>query len=156
MTDVEWNKIKNDYITSGKSCRVLSEEYPEATYSSIKSHCWKGKWKEAREKQLARVEKRTAEKTAEKIAERTANDYVDRQKRIYLLSDKLTDKIELAIEQLDSFISEDGEVHKIGYVDTQRLRQVVSSLKDIRDMTAEQDTATEIKVDFGSGGIYAK
>ena len=68
----------------------------------------------------------------------------------------MTEKIELAISQLDVFLTEDGQMHQTGYVDTQKLRQIVSSLKDIKELTTEENTATEIKVDFGGGEKYAK
>ena len=153
MTD--WKKLRNEYINGNISYREMAEKYG-VSYSAVKYHAQQEHWGEKKRKQAPKLEKMLAEKTAEKITEQTANDYVNRQERIFKLSDKLTEKIELAISQLDVFLTEDGQMHQTGYVDTQKLRQIVSSLKDIKELTTEENTATEIKVDFGSGEKYAK
>lgn len=153
MTD--WKKLRNEYINGNISYREMAEKY-DVSYSAVKYHAQQEHWGEKKRKQAPKLEKMLAEKTAEKITEQTANDYVNRQKRIFKLSDKLTEKIEQAISQLDVFLTEDGEMHQTGYVDTQKLRQIVSSLKDIKELTTEENTATEIKVDFGGGENYAK
>ena len=153
MTD--WKKLRNEYINGNISYREMAEKY-DVSYSAVKYHAHQEHWGEKKRKQAPKLEKMLAEKTAEKITEQTANDYVNRRDRIFKLSDKLTEKIELAISQLDVFLTEDGQMHQTGYVDTQKLRQIVSSLKDIKELTTEENTATEIKVDFGSGENYAK
>lgn len=153
MTD--WKKLRNEYINGNISYREMAEKY-DVSYSAVKYHAHQEHWGEKKRKQAPKLEKMLAEKTAEKITEQTANDYVNRQDRIFKLSDKLTEKIELAISQLDVFLTEDGQIVQTGYVDTQKLRQIVSSLKDIKELTTEENTATEIKVDFGSGENYAK
>jgi hypothetical protein len=153
MTD--WKKLRNEYINGNISYREMAEKYG-VSYSAVKYHAQQEHWGEKKRKQAPKLEKMLAEKTAEKITEQTANDYVNRQERIFKLSDKLTEKIELAISQLDVFLTEDGQMHQTGYVDTQKLRQIVSSLKDIKELTTEENTATEIKVDFGGGEKYAK
>lgn len=153
MTD--WKKLRNEYINGSISYREMAEKY-DVSYSAVKYHAHQEHWGEKKRKQAPKLEKMLAEKTAEKITEQTANDYVNRRERIFRLSDKLTEKIELAISQLDVFLTEDGQMHQTGYVDTQKLRQIVSSLKDIKELTTEENTATEIKVDFGGGENYAK
>lgn len=153
MTD--WKKVKNEYINGNISYEKLAEKHG-IPYSTIKYHAHRERWGEKKREQAPKIEKMLAEKTAEKITERTANDYVNRQERIFNLSDKLTEKIELAINQLDVFLTQDGQMQQTGYVDTQKLRQIVSSLKDIKELTTEENAATEIKVDFGGGEKYAK
>ena len=152
---LDWKKVKNEYINGNISYEKLAEKHG-IPYSTVKYHAHKERWGKKKREQAPKIEKMLAEKTAEKITERAANDYVNRQERIFNLSDKLTEKIELAINQLDVFLTQDGQMQQTGYVDTQKLRQIVSSLKDIKELTTEENAATEIKVDFGGGEKYAK
>lgn len=69
------------------------------------------------------------QKTFEIITESEA----DRLTKLLSLTDKLSSKIEKAIEQLET-VFVNGEAIDAGIVDTYKMRQIVQSIKDLKDV----------------------
>ena len=87
-----WNKIRRDYIAGKGSYRELSQKYGVP----LKTLAMRGKaerWPELRKQSCHKA----ATKTVEAVAE--ASSKVDT--RIYRIADKLMDKLEKAVEELD-------------------------------------------------------
>lgn len=93
---VDWLKIKNEYICGGGSYRKLAEKYG-VSVSAIKRRAAAGKWTANR----ARTEPQVHQKTVQKVIERTANQEADRIVRMLAVSDKLLDKLNQAVDELD-------------------------------------------------------
>lgn len=93
---VDWLKIKNDYINDLGSYRKLAEKY-SVPFGTLRARAEKEKWTELKAAQLHKIGTKSAQKTAEVMAEREA----DRVSRVLSLSDKLIQRIEQAIEELD-------------------------------------------------------
>ena len=108
---MDWNKLKAEYIAGGTSYRKLAEKYG-VPFSTLKEHARKEKWTELREKARHKADT----KFANIIGEKQANQSV----KIDDVADKLLDKIS---DLLDNF-----------ELDTQSIKHLTSSLKDIKDI----------------------
>lgn len=120
--NVDWEKIKNEYITSPDvSYHSLSEKYGIAA-SAINRRGKEGKWREKREQFV----RETEEKTLQKVLEERAKGEAKRLEKLYQATDELTDKISAAIS-------------KVRPTNTLAIRQLASSLKEIRFMEQDLD-----------------
>lgn len=128
--NIDWIKIKNEYINTNISQRKLAVKY-EISFNTLKDKANKEKWAAAKKEQHNKIATETQQKTAEKIIEVE----VDRVANIINLSDKISEKISQAIEQVDKIIV-DGEIVDAGLIDTYKLRQLVQSLKDVKDIVS--------------------
>lgn len=162
-----WTKIKNDYLNGNISYRDLAKKH-KVGYSALKARAVKEKWFDKRKEQRKKIEQKIGQKTAEKIADREAN----RIARVQDAADKLLEKIELATQQLDMFLATDKRKYsksvvdnatgknikvyveeevpksvKLSHTDTQKLKQLTSALKDLRDIqyVKNEDTTTDDK-----------
>lgn len=131
MANVDWIQIKNEYINTEISQRKLAEKYG-ISFPTLRDRAKREEWKISRGEQRDKIMTVTLKKTADKIVK----SEVDRLTNILNLTDKLTPKIEKAIEQLETMIV-NGESIDTGVVDTYRMRQIVQSLKDLKDITQE-------------------
>lgn len=121
--DVDWEKIKNEYITDKKaSYRSLSAKYGVAA-SAINERGKKGGWKTLREQYADK----TQAKTLEALARVRAKGEVKRLEKLYEATDELTDKIA------------DG-IKKVRPTNTLAIRQLASALREVRMMEADLDT----------------
>lgn len=136
MTD--WNAIREDYLRSSLSYRDLCQKY-DVKYGSLAKIAASEGWSR---------EKRTADKKS-----------LSREDRILEISDRLLDKIEKSITELDRCIVKNKEKTKTveydydtkkpinevveekediqiieGMIDKMGLKQLVSTLKDIKDI----------------------
>lgn len=133
MANIDWIKIKNEYINTKISQRKLAEKY-DVSINTLTKRAIREKWKNERDKQYSKVTAKVQQKTVEKIASKE----VDRLSNVLLLSDKLIPKILKAIEQIESYLV-GGEVSDIGMVDVDRLRKIVASVKDLKEIVKEND-----------------
>ena len=108
---MDWNKLKAEYIAGGTSYRRLAEKYG-VPFSTLKEHARKEKWTELREKARHKADT----KFANIIGEKQANQSV----KIDDVADKLLDKISDLLENFE--------------LDTQSIKHLTSSLKDIKDI----------------------
>lgn len=136
---MDWNKIKTEYITTDASYRDLAEKYdvPRVTIGRI------GKaenWVELRRQHEAKVLTKTL--TAD-IKRKTTQ-----MQRIKDATDKLLDKIEQAIDELDLQMVK--RVHKEKVIEYNNLDRPDKPTKEIID---EQEELTEIRVIVDRSGI---
>ncbi len=123
MANVDWIEIKNEYINSNISYKDLSEKYP-VSKTAIANRGKAENWVELRKENLNETCTKVVQKTAEKIVEAQVN-CVD---KILNLGEEATEQIAIAMTQL---ADEDGNI------DTYKLRQVVQSLKDLKELVKD-------------------
>ena len=148
----DWQKIKTEYITTDTSYRKLAQKYG-IHYKVISERGKDEKWVELR----SQHKDKTLTKTLEKISTKKA----DQMARIDQLTDRLLDKLEQAIAELDLQLAKHTDKTKtIEYnndlrpdkptrevvheeekllevksiVDRQGLKQIASALKDIKEV----------------------
>ena len=148
----DWQAIKTEYITTDTSYRKLAQKYGVSTTQI----CNVGKdegWVELRKQHL----NKTVAKTLDKISSKQA----DKMARIDKLTDRLLDKLEQAITELDlqlakhtdktktieydndrrpdkptkEIVHEEEKLLEVkSIIDRQGLKQIASALKDIKEV----------------------
>ncbi len=138
MLSTDWNVIKEDYMSSDMTYRDICQKHG-VKYSSLCKVASKEGWHNARKK--------------------ADNSAISREERILNISDSLLDKIEKSITELDRCIVKCKEKTKTleydydtkkpinevveekediqiieGMIDKMGLKQLVSTLKDIKDI----------------------
>ena len=148
----DWNKIKTEYITTNISYRKLAEKYG-LHYKVISDRGKVEKWVELRSQHRAK----TLTKTLDKIS----NQQADKMARIDDLADKLLNKLEKAIDELDLQLFKHVDKTKVieynntlrpdkptkeitheeeklletkSIIDRQGLKQIASALRDIKEV----------------------
>lgn len=109
----DWRKIKAEYIRGGVSYRKLAKKHG-VSLSSITRRSSKEKWADLR--------KQSEVKTNTKIVESVASQEAKRVDGIQTVADILLQKIREGVEN-GSLI-----------VDSQSIRQITASIKDLRDI----------------------
>ena len=153
MADVDWKKIKTDYITDEDlSYTKLSGKYG-VSRSTIANRAGKEKWPEQKEQYQNKVVTKTLEKMSEKQANRLT--------RIQGITDRLLDKLETAVEELNmQFVKRTTKTKEIEYnydivpgkptketineteeleevaslIDRKGLQAIASALRDIKEV----------------------
>ena len=146
--DWDWTKIKTEYITTDKSSyRKLSEKYdiPLGTiYKRAKRENWVGLKQQSYDKKVA--------KTISAIEERQ----ISKLERILNISDKLLDKIEKAVDELDIQLCKRVEkVKEIEYNNLERpdkpTKEIIHESEEVVEITSiidrkgAQELASAIK-----------
>ena len=108
---MDWNAIKTEYITTDTSYRKLAKKY-DVSVNAIGDKSRQEGWLEER--------KQFIDKTVSKTIENISNKQAERAKRLRTVADKLLDKIEMLVENLEA--------------DTSAYRQIAATLKDIKDI----------------------
>ena len=148
----DWQAIKTEYITTDTSYRKLAQKYGVST-TQICNVGRDEKWVEQREQYL----NKTVSKAIDKISSKKA----DKMARIDDLADKLLEKLEQAITELDLQLYKHTDKTKVieynndlrpdkptketiheeeklleakSIVDRQGLKQIASALKDIKEV----------------------
>lgn len=136
----DWQAIKTEYITTDTSYRKLAQKHG-VRYATLQARAKEEKWTELRDQHRTR----TVSKTLTKIS----NKQADKLARIEGITDKLLNKLEKAVDELDLEIVkkkvkvEDGltetttetmEAIEGGIVDRTGLRQLTAALKDLKEI----------------------
>lgn len=148
----DWNKIKADYIAGGTSYRKLAEKY-DVSFNTLKTHAVEEQWYKLRQQK----DQKATTKTLEILSDKSAN----KMTRVLDLTDKLLNKLEQAIEELDiqlykdvvktkvieynhdlrpdkptkETIHEEEKVIEVrSIVDRSGLKAIASSLRDIKEI----------------------
>jgi len=124
--NVDWIAIKNEYINTNISYRKLAEKW-KISLGSIQRKSKKEDWYNLREKCRYKTNTKVIQKTQEKIIENEVN----RMATLLAISDDVTEQLAVAAAQV-----RDDE----GTVDTYKLRQIVQSLKDMREIIEPLET----------------
>ena len=113
---MDWKRIKAEYIAGGTSYRKLAEKY-NVSFSTLRKVAAKEQWTELRNKAGA---KRDTE-IINSVGEQEAKKAIDTLSRVSDLTDKLLDKLEQAITELDIQLYKDVVKTKvIEYNNTER------------------------------------
>lgn len=153
---MDWKRIKAEYIRGGTSYRKLAEKYG-VSFSTLRKVAAKEKWTELRNKAGAKADT----KIVDSVSDKEAKKAIDKLSRVSDLTDKLLDKLEQAIEELDIQLYKDVvKTKEIEYnhdlrpdkptketiherekvievksiVDRSGLKAIASSLRDIKEI----------------------
>lgn len=129
--NIDWIAIKNDYVYGDDSYRSLASKY-EVSKNQISNRAQEEHWQELRKKERDKIGAKLGQKTAEKIIE----DKTSRLERLLNLCDKTIYKLEKALEQVED---ENGEV------DTNNLRKIVQSLKDVKEVIGDDVSSDDMQ-----------
>lgn len=136
MANADWIAIKNEYINTNISYRKLAEKY-NIPFSTLEKAARKESWAKLKKNQCDKVETKLRQKTAKKIVQAEVN----RIENIINLTDKVSEKLDKAIGQVEIALV-NGEKVNTGIVDTYKLRQIIQSIKDIKDILTDSNTVT--------------
>ena len=136
---VDWIKVKTEYVTTGISQRKLAEKYG-ISFNTLKDRANREKWND--EKNIARnkITTDTQRKTIDVIVDKE----VDRITRILELTDRLSDKVEQAIDELDKYLLKDKvKVKEVEYKDEMALgkptKEIITEKEHIKVMKGNID-----------------
>ena len=148
----DWQKIKTEYITTDTSYRKLAQKYG-VNPTTIAKRASKEGWQSERQHQ--------ASKTLSKVLAVDSKKKADRLTRIQDATDRLLDKIEQAIDELNIQLAKNTHKEKVieynnpdrhdkptkeiiheteeiieltSIVDRQGLKQIAAALKDIKEV----------------------
>mgnify|MGYP006923313453 CR=1 FL=1 len=145
---IDWTRIKTEYITTDKSSyRKLSEKY-EIPLGTIYKRAKKENWVE--------LKKQSYDKKVAKTVASVETNQVKKLERILSITDKLLDKIEMAVEELDIQLCKKTEkVKEIEYNNYDRpdkptkeiIHEVeeITEIRSIIDRKGVQELASAIK-----------
>lgn len=119
MPNVNWNKIKNEYINGNTSYRKLAKKYG-VSFNTLQDRAIKEKWTELKASQHDKITTKTRQKTAEKIAEKESNRIIDITEANYCIYELFKEKI------ADNDFREE--------VKAKDMKALSSMLKDIQDI----------------------
>lgn len=130
MADVNWNRIKNEYINGDISIKKLAEKY-NINVNTLEKRKSKEKWGESKRNQYRKITEKVLKKTEEKIAEQESDYIID----ISRINFKLAKKIEAMVDKDD-----DAEFN------SRDIKYLTDALKNVRDIQADMpidDTKTD-------------
>lgn len=138
--DFDWSKIKTEYITTDKSSyRKLSEKYgiPLGTI-----------YKRAKRENWVELKQRSYDKKVAKTVSAIEEKEVKKMQRIQDITEKLLDKIERAVDELDIQLFKD--VKKVKEIEYKNLERPDKPTKEI---IHEEETVTEIHTIIDRKGV---
>jgi hypothetical protein len=109
---VDWTTIKTEYVTTDTSYRKLADKYG-VSMTEVSRHGKEECWREQRQKYQ--------EKAYAKTLDTLIRGQQKRIERLQHITDKILDKIELSVDQMDA-------------VDLQAYRQITAAIKDIKEI----------------------
>ena len=109
---MDWNKLKAEYIAGGTSYRKLAEKY-KVSFQTLQVVAKREKWCE--------LKRQAQDKSDTKMVDAVAKDIASNAIKINDVADKLLNKIASIIDDYED-------------IDTQAIKQLTSSLKDIKDI----------------------
>lgn len=136
----DWQKIKTEYITTDTSYRKLAQKYG-VRYATLQARAKEEKWTELRDQHRTSTVSKSLTKISNKQAAKLA--------RIECITDKLLNKLEQAVDELDLEIikrktkvddgltettTETMEAVEGGIVDRAGLRHLTAALKDLKEI----------------------
>jgi hypothetical protein len=123
--DCDWTKIKTEYITDSKSSyRKLAEKYG-VPFTTLKDRAKREEW--------VRLKTQTQHNILTQTIEKDTDQKVDRMTRLMSVTDKLLDKVEQVIDEINvgSVVAEKGFV--------KQLSGALKDIKDIQGVKSERD-----------------
>ena len=142
---MDWEKIKAEYIAGGTSYRKLAEKY-EITLAVLRNVAEREEWVKLK----AQAQHKINTKIVDSVSKKEAKKAVDKLKRVSDLTDKLLDKLEQAIEELDIQLYKDVvRVKEIEYNNKQRPD------KPTKETIHEEEKVIEHKTIIDRSGLKA-
>ena len=138
MAKINWIKIKNEYINTQISYRKLADKYSVA-FSTLEKTARREKWSKLRREQCDKVATKLRQKTAEKIVQAEVN----RIEALLKLADEARGQIELGLTQLGKYVDMFGNVSECEVIDVNKLRKLIASLKDLKDIAIVPNEETK-------------
>lgn len=160
MRDADWLKIRLEYETTNTSYRKIADKHG-VSFNTLKGRAKRESWVKSKEETYHKITTKTLQKTVVKIAEKESN----RNLRILNISDKLADKIEEAVEQLENYIitnkiktktitydptamkpskeviiEEEMKDIVSGIIDKQGIKHLTAALRDIKELQPREET----------------
>lgn len=169
---VEWTQIRAEYITTETSYRQLAKKYG-VPLTTLSRRAKKEEWKQERETYWDTVRTEVVQRTQEDAIDK----HVDAAARISAISDRLLDRIEQAIEQLDRHMVQDRSRHKVvtygksdgddrqvieeieekehkrwitGEIDRDGLKKIASTLRELKEIKGIRN---DMDADSGNLGV---
>lgn len=136
---MDWDAIKQEYISTNISQRELAEKYG-VSVSSLGKRCASEGWSGLRKKFRKKVEKKTMEKISRKKACELAKIGDCADKLVRLINDSLNDTATVRQTIVKIVPSEDDEdeaeveEYCLQKLDTKYLRQMTAAMKDLMEI----------------------
>ena len=146
--DFDWTQIKTEYITSEKSSyRKLASKY-NIPLGTLQKRAQKEKWPD--------LKSQSYDKKVAKTVTSIENNHVKKLERIFNITDKLLDKLEKAVDELDIQLCKRSEkIKEIEYNNHERPDkptkeiinevEVVDEVRTIIDRKGVQELSAAIK-----------
>lgn len=138
---MDWNAIKTEYITTDTSYRKLATKY-NVSYTAIGNKSRQEGWVEQRNQFI----NKTVSKSINSISNKTA----DRLTRIFDVSDKLLEKLEQAVEELDIQLYK--KVNKTKVIEYNNMKRPDKPTKEIIE---ETESVEEVATIVDRAGLKA-
>lgn len=139
MPNINWIEIKNEYLHTDISQRALAKKYGISD-STLTKKANKEKWNKLKKEVRNKIATGVQQKTEEIIID----NEIDRMQNLLDMCDEVSKKINTAISQLQCYVK-DGEIVEGELVDTYRLRQVMQSMKDLKDIVSADASKSDIE-----------
>lgn len=141
----DWNKIKAEYIAGGTSYRKLAEKYG-VKLSELRSIAERENWVELK----TQAQHKTNTKIVNRVSDKESKKAIKRMERVSNLTDKLLDKLEQAITELDIQLYKDVvRVKEIEYNNDLRPD------KPTKETIHEEEKVIEVKTIVDRSGLKA-
>jgi len=133
MPDINWIRIKTEYINTNISYRKLAEKY-QVSFPTLRDRAKNENWVNLRNRQHDKTVTKTLQKTAEKISEQEADYTVNIKKINYRLASVVSWMLNQK-EVIEEFRPSD-------------IKQLTGALKDIKEIQAgnENDKNDSIEI----------
>ncbi|MBR6523464.1 MAG: hypothetical protein IKT39_02495 [Clostridia bacterium] len=148
MANVDWIKIKNEYINTNISYRKLAEKY-EVSKNQVANRAKDENWQELRKVQQDKIGTKLGQKTADKIVDAE----VDRIGNLLTSADTAQKKIDQALEQLTKYVNAEGEIVDSQFINVKELRAIIASMKDLKEIIKTDNSGDMRKLDEVLGKI---
>lgn len=142
---MDWKRIKAEYIAGGTSYRKLAEKY-NVSFSTLRKVAAKEQWTELRNKAGAKRDT----KIVDSVSKQEAQKAVDKLARVSDLTDKLLDKLEQAIEELDIQLYKDVKKTKVIEYNNE-----LRPDKPTKETIYEEEKVSEVKTIVDRSGLKA-
>lgn len=138
--EIDWKKVKTEYITSDKSSyRKLSEKY-EIPLGTL--------YKRAKRENWVKLKQQSGDRTVAKTVTAIEEKKVDRMKRIQDITDRILDKIEKSIEELDIQLYKDVRKEK-----TIEYNNLDRPDKPTKEIIHEEEKVIEVRTIIDRKGV---
>ena len=142
---MDWKKIKAEYIAGGTSYRKLADKYG-VSFNTLKDIAVDEGWYKLRQQ----THNKATTKMVDSVSETEAKKAVDKLSRVSDLTDKLLDKLEQAIEELDIQLYKNVvKTKEIEYNNTLRPD------KPTKEIIHEEEKVLEVKTIVDRSGLKA-